>query len=150
VRLAWVISAHTPLELDDSAGNIIRDVAHLEPLNRHRNILNLYDRQPALSSSTYVAPNATVIGSVYAAANTYISFGATVKGDNYAVRLGRNTSIGENCVLECSNYVPDEAFPNSLNIGTRRLSKATTSASSIAATSTRASSTMTCTSASNP
>jgi carbonic anhydrase/acetyltransferase-like protein (isoleucine patch superfamily) len=103
--------------LDSHAGTLTRDVAHLEPLNRHRNILNLYDRQPTLSSTSYVAPNATVIGSVYAASNTVISFGATLKGDNYPVRIGKNTSIGENCVLECSDAVPDEAFPNSLNIG---------------------------------
>lgn len=95
------------LQLDYQAGRHLRDVANLEPLNRHRNILALYNQPPTLSSTTYVAPNATVVGSVYAAANTYISFGTTVKGINQAVRLGNNTSIGENCVLECSNYVSD-------------------------------------------
>ena len=105
------------LAIDARAAHHIKDVAHSEPLNRHRNILNIYDRQPALSNSTYVAPNATVIGSVYAASNTVISFGATVKADNHAVRIGKNTSIGENCVLECADLIPDEAFPNSLNIG---------------------------------
>jgi carbonic anhydrase/acetyltransferase-like protein (isoleucine patch superfamily) len=86
-------------------------------LNRHRNILSLYDKHPALSATSYVAPNATIIGNVYAASNTYFSFGSVIKADNHPIRIGSNTSIGENTVIECAEYIPDEAFPYSVNIG---------------------------------
>lgn len=58
------------------------------------------------------------MGSVYAAANTYISFGAQLKALTHAIRIGKDTSIGENSILDCANFIPDEAFPRSLNIGT--------------------------------
>jgi hypothetical protein len=104
--------------LDQAGSRQAEDVAYLEPLNRHRQILPIPSRVPVLSSTTYLAPNATVMGSVYAAPHTYISFGTQIKGLRHAVRIGSNTSIGENCVLDCAEFIPDEAFPHSLNIGT--------------------------------
>ena len=35
-----------------------------EKLCRHRAVMNLYDQRPALGAATFVAPNASVIGSV--------------------------------------------------------------------------------------
>ena len=35
-----------------------------EKLCRHRAVMNLYDQRPVLGAATFVAPNASVIGSV--------------------------------------------------------------------------------------
>ena len=82
------------------------DVAYLEPLNRHRNILWVNDRKPILASSVYIAPNATLFGSVYAAANVSFSFGSVAKAVTSPIRIGTNTSIGDNTSLDTSDISP--------------------------------------------
>lgn len=94
-----------------------RDIAHLEPLNRHRNILNLYGKHPEISQSAYIAPNATVIGNVFVGQNSYFGFGSVAKGDQAAIRVGADTKIGEGTVLETNILGNDTAYPLSVNIG---------------------------------
>jgi len=54
----------------------------------------------------WVAPNATVIGRVSLGAACTVWFGATIRGDNDSIRIGRRTSIQENAVLHV-----DPGFP---------------------------------------
>lgn len=93
------------------------DIAHLEPFNRHRNIIQMSYNKPVLASSVYIAPSATLVGNVYAGANVSFSFGSVVRADFTPIRIGSNTSIGDFTVLETADSVPSEAFPHSLNIG---------------------------------
>ena len=72
----------------------MNDIAYLEPLNRHRNILSLYDRNPEISASAYIAPNATVVGNVFIGSNSYLGFGSIAKGDKHPIRIGSNTKVG--------------------------------------------------------
>jgi carbonic anhydrase/acetyltransferase-like protein (isoleucine patch superfamily) len=58
----------------------------------------------------WIAPNATVIGRVRLESAVSIWFGATVRGDNEPIRIGRRTSVQENSVLHV-----DPGFP--LEIG---------------------------------
>lgn len=61
-------------------------------------------------NSHWIAPNATVIGRVTLGADVSVWFGATIRGDNEPIRIGRRTSIQENVVLHV-----DAGFP--LEIG---------------------------------
>lgn len=94
-----------------------KDIAYLEPINRHRNILNIDDYRLAISPSVSVAPNATIYGNVAIGQDTYVGFGAVVDGLFNPVRVGSNTKIGDNSTVQAAFWVPDEAFPLSTTIG---------------------------------
>lgn len=64
-----------------------KDIAYLEPLSRHRNIMPLYDLSPAILADAYVAPNATVIGEVLVGSESTIWYGAVLRGDLNAIRF---------------------------------------------------------------
>jgi len=105
------------LHLDRKGSQLTNDIACLEPINRHRNILNLENCSLAISSSASIAPNATVFGNVALAQDTYVGFGATVDGLFNPVRIGANTKIGDNSTIQSAFWVPDDAFPLSTTIG---------------------------------
>lgn len=54
----------------------------------------------------WVAPTATVIGRVHLAEDVSVWFGATIRGDNDTIRIGRRSNIQENAVLHV-----DPGFP---------------------------------------
>ena len=57
------------------------------------------DRIPSVHESVFVAPNASVIGSVVLSENVSVWFGATIRGDNDIITLGRNSNVQEGAVL---------------------------------------------------
>ncbi|WP_039748445.1 gamma carbonic anhydrase family protein [Solimonas variicoloris] len=62
-------------------------------------LYRLGDRHPQFEGPHWIAPNATVIGSVHCAANVSIWFNVTIRGDNDEVRIGENSNIQEGSVL---------------------------------------------------
>ena len=54
---------------------------------------------PRIAPDVYVAPNASVIGDVEVGAQSSLWFGAVLRGDVMPIRVGRRTSIQDNCVL---------------------------------------------------
>ncbi len=54
----------------------------------------------------WVAPNATVIGSVVLGANSSVWFGAVIRGDNDLIEIGENSNVQENSVLHVDPGVP--------------------------------------------
>jgi carbonic anhydrase/acetyltransferase-like protein (isoleucine patch superfamily) len=58
----------------------------------------------------WVAPTANVIGRVHLAESVSVWFGATIRGDNDVIRIGRRTNVQENAILHV-----DPGFP--LEIG---------------------------------
>jgi len=57
------------------------------------------ERIPSVHESVFVAPNASVIGSVVLAENVSVWFGATIRGDNDAITVGKNSNVQEGAVL---------------------------------------------------
>lgn len=49
--------------------------------------------------AVYIAPNATVTGDVTLGEDANIWYGAVLRGDSGAIRVGRGTNIQEHCVL---------------------------------------------------
>lgn len=103
--------------MDIKGASYQQDIAFAEPLNRHRNILNLYEQHPQISPSAYIAPNATVFGDVFVGQGSYFGFGSVANGITHPVRVGTNSKIGENTVLETNLLGNDEAYAQSVNIG---------------------------------
>jgi carbonic anhydrase/acetyltransferase-like protein (isoleucine patch superfamily) len=57
------------------------------------------DRVPSVHGSVFVAPSASVIGSVVLSENVSVWFGATIRGDNDTITLGRSSNVQEGAVL---------------------------------------------------
>ncbi len=69
-------------------------------------IYSLPGKKPAISSSAWVAPNATVIGDVHLAAGASVWWNATLRGDNNPIRIGENSNIQDGSVLHTDEGVP--------------------------------------------
>lgn len=55
-------------------------------------------KEPVMKDA-YVAPNATVVGDVVLEKDANIWYGAVLRGDFGAIRIGRGTNIQDNCVI---------------------------------------------------
>jgi phenylacetic acid degradation protein len=54
---------------------------------------------PKIAKTSYVHPQAAIIGDVEIADGCFIGAGAILRGDFGKIRIGRGTSIQENCVI---------------------------------------------------
>jgi len=78
------------------------DLAYVEKMGKHRTVTAFQGATPALSS-TFVAPCASVIGEVKAAAGSSVWYGAVLRGDVNGIILGANSSIGERAVIHTAS-----------------------------------------------
>ena len=62
-------------------------------------VITVYDKTPDVGSAAFVAPNATLAGDVVLAAGSSVWYGAVVRGDTGAIRIGKNSNIQDNAVL---------------------------------------------------
>ena len=54
----------------------------------------------------WIAPDANVIGKVILEAATSVWFGATLRGDNEAITVGKGSNVQENCILHTDMGYP--------------------------------------------
>ena len=73
-------------------------------------IYSLDGHTPQLADDTWVAPDANLIGQVILEEGASVWFGATLRGDNEPITIGRGSNVQENCVMHT-----DMGFP--LTIG---------------------------------
>jgi len=71
--------------------------------------MNVRHRPELVESTAFIAPGAVVIGDVTIGAESTVWFGAVVRGDTEAIRIGRQTNVQDGCVLHA-----DEGFPCTL------------------------------------
>jgi carbonic anhydrase/acetyltransferase-like protein (isoleucine patch superfamily) len=69
-------------------------------------VYTLADLSPRIAASSYVAPNAAVIGNVALAENTSVWFGAILRADNDSVSIGANSNVQDAAVMHT-----DPGFP---------------------------------------
>ena len=50
--------------MDAYGSRLTKDIAYLEPMTKHRNLMALYDLSPAILMDSFVAPNSTIVGEV--------------------------------------------------------------------------------------
>ena len=62
-------------------------------------VITVYGKTPDVGSAAFVAPNATLAGDVVLAAGSSVWYGAVVRGDTGAIRIGKNSNIQDNAVL---------------------------------------------------
>ena len=71
------------------------------PPNPHQQpvVLPVHGRTPSFGTGTWLAPNCTVVGDVTTGANCSIWFGAVVRGDVCAIRIGHTVNVQDGAVL---------------------------------------------------
>ena len=69
-------------------------------------IYALGDRTPRLGEGTWVAHNATVIGSVETGRNVNIWYNVVIRGDNDPIVIGDNSNIQDGSILHNDDGVP--------------------------------------------
>lgn len=69
-------------------------------------IYELDGKSPRLGAGAWVADSAQVIGSVELGDNASVWFGAVIRGDNEAIRIGRNTNVQDLSVLHSDQGKP--------------------------------------------
>src|SRR3546814_3394763 len=79
---------------------------------RIRMIYRLGDRVPQFDGEHWLAPNATVIGSVRCAPGVSIWFNCVLRGDNDDITIGENSNIQQASVLHTD---PGDRKSNRLN-----------------------------------
>ncbi len=63
------------------------------------------DRTPAVDPTAWVAPNATVIGSVRVLAEASVWFGAVIRGDNDRITIGARSNVQDMCILHTDDGI---------------------------------------------
>lgn len=64
--------------------------------------------QPTVDTSCFVAPTAYVIGAVNIGPESSVWYGAVVRGDSEAIRIGCRVNIQDNCVVHADAGDPTE------------------------------------------
>jgi carbonic anhydrase/acetyltransferase-like protein (isoleucine patch superfamily) len=78
--------------------------------------MNIFGKAPAMSNDTFIAPNAAVIGNVSLGDRTSVWYGAVVRGDFNAVKIGAMTSVQDRAVIHTVKALPS-GFPATTTIG---------------------------------
>ena len=63
-------------------------------------------RTPQISASSWIAPNASIIGSVILGANSSVWWNSVLRGDNENIIIGANTNIQDGSVLHADPGIP--------------------------------------------
>jgi carbonic anhydrase/acetyltransferase-like protein (isoleucine patch superfamily) len=69
-------------------------------------IADFKDRKPNIHSDTFVAPTATVVGSVTLEAGASVWFSAVLRGDCEQITVGENSNVQDGAVLHADPGVP--------------------------------------------
>jgi carbonic anhydrase/acetyltransferase-like protein (isoleucine patch superfamily) len=69
-------------------------------------LVRIGDAVPSVPESAWVAPNATLIGSVTLAEGASVFYGAVLRGDVDSITLGAGSNIQDNVVVHCDAGKP--------------------------------------------
>jgi carbonic anhydrase/acetyltransferase-like protein (isoleucine patch superfamily) len=67
---------------------------------------DLGGRRPRVHPDAYIAPTAVLIGDVEVEAGASVWFGAVLRGDEAAIRVGEGANIQDNVVVHCAENLP--------------------------------------------
>ena len=82
-----------------------------------RNVFPYAGVTPAIAAGVFVAPTASVIGDVSIGSDSSIWYGAVLRGDVMAIRIGARTSIQDNSVVHATGGWAEVAVGDEVTIG---------------------------------
>jgi len=81
----------------------LRPIGIMEKRCGHNKLINLGDRKPVVGQGVWIAPTASVIGSVSLAPNSTVWYGAVLRGDIHNIKIGSLSYIGDRSVIHVSS-----------------------------------------------
>lgn len=63
---------------------------------------------PTIGQDVYLAPTAVLIGDVHVGERSSVWFGAVLRADADAIRIGSGTSVQDNAVIHCAQGLPTQ------------------------------------------
>ena len=66
----------------------------------------LSGKRPTVHPDAYIAPTAVLIGDVEVGAGASVWFGAVLRGDEAAIKIGEGANIQDNVVVHCARDLP--------------------------------------------
>ena len=75
-------------------------------------IYKFKDFTPKISNGCFIAPSADIVGNVEIDSGSSVWFNATIRADSNKVKIGKNVSIQDNCVVHTDNDHPTEISDN--------------------------------------
>jgi carbonic anhydrase/acetyltransferase-like protein (isoleucine patch superfamily) len=103
------------LAMDRFGSRLSNDVAHMQELSRHRQIMPLYDIAPTVDQA-WVAPNASLIGEVLVSKYATVWYNVVIRAELNPVRIGHFSSIGDGTTINTACALP-HGLAASVNIG---------------------------------
>ena len=79
-------------------------------------LYNFFEKKPLIDPTVFIAPSATIIGDVVIGANSSVWPHAVIRGDSNTVRIGENTNIQDNVVIDAKQS-GSVALGNNVSIG---------------------------------
>jgi len=79
-------------------------------------IIEYKGKRPQIAENVYIAPNAVVIGDVVLGEGSSVWFGAVIRGDSGAIRIGTGVSVQDNVVVHV-NGRHDTVVEDDVTIG---------------------------------
>lgn len=67
--------------------------------------MNLQDKKPIISSSVFLAPNATVIGNVELAPSSSVWYGAVLRGDTAPIQVSERANVQDRAVVHAPSAI---------------------------------------------
>ena len=69
-------------------------------------LLSLGDKVPSIDDEAWVAPTATVVGSVSVGAGASVWYGAVLRADNEPITIGARSNVQDNCAFHVDKGKP--------------------------------------------
>ena len=69
-------------------------------------LYSLAERTPITRGEVFIAPSATVIGSVVIEQHASLWFNVVVRGDNETITIGENANVQDGCILHTDPGIP--------------------------------------------
>mmetsp|Transcript_11452 Transcript_11452/g.26948 ORF Transcript_11452/g.26948 Transcript_11452/m.26948 type:complete len:216 (+) Transcript_11452:38-685(+) len=83
------------------------DMSFKDHFSRHRTVMSLFDESPSVAPGTFVAPCASVVGSVDIADKSSVWYGSVIRGDGSAkVSIGSGTNVQDMVVIKSLEGMP--------------------------------------------
>jgi gamma-carbonic anhydrase len=80
-------------------------------------VYKLFGKNPRLDVTSFVAPNAAIVGDVHLAPGVSVWYGAVLRADCNKIKIGEGSSIGDNTVVHVASKYSLSGVPNPTLIG---------------------------------
>jgi carbonic anhydrase/acetyltransferase-like protein (isoleucine patch superfamily) len=101
--------------MDRFGSRMSNDVAYMQELSRHRQVMPLYDVVATIDNA-WIAPNASLVGEVIVSKYATVWYNVVIRAELNPVRIGHFSSVGDGTTINTACSLP-HGLSASVNIG---------------------------------